>query len=474
MEEARKYKRLIESIGNEYFFYSHDINGKYSYMSPAVENILGYPVQEAINGLVQHLTDSELNKKTIETLQKSAIGEQQKTFELELFTKERKVKVIEITESPLFDKNGKLISIDGVAHEITRRKKNENLIKKQNKELQKQKEELVETIQNLKETQAQLVQSEKMGALGHLIAGIAHEINTPIGAINASVSNISASLDSSMQNLYTLFTKQSKTELIVFLRIIELIDNTKVSLTSKEKRLYKKQIRLKLEEAGYENSYALTESLIYLDLYREMDRILPLITKIDNPELVLKSIKYIYSIRKNSDNIKMAVDKASTIVFALKKFSHKDQGGSKEKANVADNIETVLVLLQNKLKQGIDVIKNYEEIPLINCYPDELVQVWTNLITNAIHAMENSGQLTIAIKNQGEKVKISITDNGMGIPDKIKEKIFEPFFTTKKAGEGTGIGLDLVAKIIKKHNAVLDLESKVGIGTTFTILLPIN
>lgn len=443
-------------------------------MSPAVENILGYPVQEAINGLVQHLTDSELNKKTIETLQKSAIGEQQKTFELELFTKERKVKVIEITESPLFDKNGKLISIDGVAHEITRRKKNENLIKKQNKELQKQKEELVETIQNLKETQAQLVQSEKMGALGHLIAGIAHEINTPIGAINASVSNISASLDSSMQNLYTLFTKQSKTELIVFLRIIELIDNTKVSLTSKEKRLYKKQIRLKLEEAGYENSYALTESLIYLDLYREMDRILPLITKIDNPELVLKSIKYIYSIRKNSDNIKMAVDKASTIVFALKKFSHKDQGGSKEKANVADNIETVLVLLQNKLKQGIDVIKNYEEIPLINCYPDELVQVWTNLITNAIHAMENSGQLTIAIKNQGEKVKISITDNGMGIPDKIKEKIFEPFFTTKKAGEGTGIGLDLVAKIIKKHNAVLDLESKVGIGTTFTILLPIN
>jgi signal transduction histidine kinase len=218
----------------------------------------------------------------------------------------------------------------------------------------------------------------------------------------------------------------------------------------------------------------LTELLIYLNLYEEVDTVLSLLKRIKNPEFVLKSVKDIYSVRKNSENIKLAVDKASTIVFALKKFAHKDQRGDKEKANLIDNIETVLVLLHNRLKQGIEISKDYDEIPMINCYPDELIQVWTNLITNSIQAMNNQGELSIAVRNLGEKVTISITDNGPGIPDDIKEKIFEPFFTTKKAGEGTGIGLDLVAKIIEKHEATLDLKSEIGVGTTFIITLPVN
>lgn len=487
MEDFKKYKRLIESLENEYFFYSHNLAGEYLYISPSVEKVLGYSVEEAYGGLVKHMTDSELNAKTIKTLKKSASGLKQKTFELELYTKDKKTKVIQITESPLLNSQGNLVSIEGVAHDITESKKKAKIIKEQNEELKKREKELSQsliemtatkaelenTIQNLKETQAQLIQSEKMGALGHLIAGIAHEINTPIGAINASVGNISASIDASMQNLYSLFTKLSKKELIIFLRIMKMIDIKKPSLTSKEKRKYKKEIRQILDNKGITNSFSLTELIIYMNLYDDVDRLIPLFD-VDDPEYIMESIKNIYSVRKNSENIKMAVDKASKIVFALKKFSHKDQGGDKEKANLVDNIEMVLILLHNKLKQGIDVAKEYDEIPLINCYPDELVQVWTNLIANSIQAMENEGNLTITIKNMGERIKVSIADTGTGIPDEIKEKIFEPFFTTKKAGEGTGIGLDLVAKIIEKHNATLDFDSKVGVGTTFTITLPVN
>ncbi len=472
MEDQQKYKRLIESLENEYFFYSHTLDGKYLYISPSVEKVLGYTVEEAFEGIVKHMTESNLNKRTIETLKKSASGEKQKTFEFELYTKNREVKVIEITESPLFNEDGNIATIEGVAHDITERKNFEKIITGQNIELRKQKEELQETLLNLKKTQSQLIQSEKMGALGNLIAGIAHEINTPLGAINASVGNISGSLDSSMQNLYKLITELSKKELVIFLRILDLMKKDKTSLTSKEKRQIKKEIQQKLTNSGATDPYSLAETLMYLDLYNEVDQIIAML-EVESPEFILKAVKDIYSVRKNTENIKLAVEKASKVVFALKKFVHKDQAGEKEKADIFENIETVLTLQYNQLKQGIEVVRNYGEVPQINCYPDELVQVWINLVSNAIHAMNNRGTLTISVKNENEWVKIQVSDTGHGIPEEIRERIFEPFFTTKKSGEGTGIGLDIVKRIIDKHNAKIELESIVGEGTTFTVLLPL-
>ncbi len=632
MENSNKYKRLIESLENEYFFYSHNLNGEYLYMSPSVEKVLGYTVDEAKQGLVKHMTNSEANKQTIETLKKSATGEKQQTFEFELYTKSREIKIIEITESPNYNNKGEIVSIDGVAHDITERTKYERIIQQQNQELKRQDEklrkqleelivknenidnlkkeledrsqlliniineipekiflkdsngkfllannnaaasyglkpseiigksdtdiyppekasekinrireilksgnphsyeegdfdkkdglivstrmkpfklndgstgvlgiqvditqvkkneielkkinveltsrtdELNQTLENLKETQSQLVQSEKMRALGNLIAGIAHEVNTPIGAINASVSNISAALDSSMSNLFNLFTKLTKKELLIFLRITALMEKSKPAPTSKERRQYKKEVQQKLEKAGCIHVYSVTDLIMYLNLYDETDKVISMLD-VKNPEFILKSIKDIYSVRKNTENIKLAVDKASKLVFALKKFAHKEQNLEKDQADLIENIETVLILHHNQLKQAIEVVKDYDHIPLIACYPDELVQVWTNLISNAIHAMNYAGTLRISIKNQKTHIKVSIQDSGHGIPKEIRERIFEPFFTTKKSGEGTGIGLDIVKRILDKHQAKLELESEIGGGTTFHVLLPVN
>ncbi|MBT3260200.1 MAG: GHKL domain-containing protein, partial [Deltaproteobacteria bacterium] len=107
-------------------------------------------------------------------------------------------------------------------------------------------------------------------------------------------------------------------------------------------------------------------------------------------------------------------------------------------------------------------------------YPDELTQVWTNLIHNALQAMKNQGDLTVkTIENDGI-IRVSVSDTGTGIPEEIRGKIFQPFYTTKAAGEGSGLGLDIVSKIVKKHNGTIDFESEIGTGTTFTVSLPVD
>ena len=142
--------------------------------------------------------------------------------------------------------------------------------------------------------------------------------------------------------------------------------------------------------------------------------------------------------------------------------------------NITEGIETVLTLYQNQIKQGVEVVRNYQaQLPAVLCYPDELNQVWTNLIHNALQAMDNQGTLTIDAVQQDTSVLVKITDSGKGIPPEILPKIFEPFFTTKPAGEGSGLGLDIVKKIIEKHQGKIDVESVPG-TTAFTVSLPIN
>lgn len=160
-------------------------------------------------------------------------------------------------------------------------------------------------------------------------------------------------------------------------------------------------------------------------------------------------------------------------LYALKNFSHFDSTGKKIKASVQDTIETVLTIYQNQLKRGITLTKNYEDIPPILCYPDDLLHVWTNLIYNSLQAMSFTGNLVITIKDCGEEVMVSLQDSGPGINPNIREKIFEPFFTTKPPGEGSGLGLDIVNKIVKRHGGRIDLTSKPG-ETIFSIYLPIG
>ncbi|NJK69634.1 MAG: AAA family ATPase [Microcoleus sp. SU_5_3] len=363
-----------------------------------------------------------------------------------------------------------VIPVDGkeilhtVWREIGARKQAEAALYQKNQELR-------DTLQQLEATQEELIQSEKMAALGQLVAGVAHEVNTPLGAIRSSAGNVSKFLDQTLEHLPELFQSFSPEEGQIFSDLLERSLQQESTLSTKEERKLKRALRSQLETSEIEAADTVADRLVMMGVYDQIDTFVPLLQKPDSLHILETAYK-LSELKRGIATINIATDRASKVVFALKTYARYEQSGEKTTASIAEGMETILTLYQNQLKQGIEVVRNYAEILPILCYPDELNQVWTNLVHNALQAMDYRGTLTIGLSEQDRLVKISVTDSGKGIPEEIKAKIFEPFFTTKPAGEGSGLGLDIVKKIVEKHQGKIEVESIPG-KTTFNIFLPI-
>ncbi|NEP59240.1 MAG: GHKL domain-containing protein [Symploca sp. SIO2G7] len=312
-----------------------------------------------------------------------------------------------------------------------------------------------------------------MAALGQLIAGVAHEINTPLGAIGASISNISTALDNSLQQLPQLFQQISAQRQDDFFALLAVNEGRKEELSFREERKLRRALKKELEDLGIEDADIAANNLVKLGI--NQDNITPFIPLLQDPNhnLILKTAYNLALQQNNSKNIQLAVERASKIVFALKSYARQDKSSTMTIAQITDGIDLVLTLYQGQFKQGIEVVKKYQQVPEILCYAEELNQVWTNLIHNATQAMNNQGKLEIAVAEQENQIVVQVTDSGCGIPPEIQDKIFEPFFTTKPVGEGSGLGLDIVRKIVDKHQGKVEVESELG-QTTFTVYLPIS
>ena len=171
--------------------------------------------------------------------------------------------------------------------------------------------------------------------------------------------------------------------------------------------------------------------------------------------------------------IQSGTDRVINIVSRLRSFIHLDEAELK-KVDIHEGIEDALVLVQHELKNNINVLKNYGEIPPFSCYPRQLNQVFLNVLLNSIQAIEGDGTITITTYRKDNKVHISFADDGVGIPKENMDKVFDPGFTTKGVGVGTGLGLSICYKIIKNHGGEIKLESELGRGSKFTIILPLD
>ncbi|NJR65377.1 MAG: hypothetical protein HC772_08785 [Leptolyngbyaceae cyanobacterium CRU_2_3] len=245
-------------------------------------------------------------------------------------------------------------------------------------------------------------------------------------------------------------------------------------MTAREKRQWKRSLADQLTVHGIDNARVVADTLVDVGIYDQIDDFLPLL-KDPHADFILQLAYNLARLQGNSQNIVTAVERAAKVVFALKNYARYDHSGQKMLAQLTDGLETILTLYYNQIKQGIEVIRHYDPVPPILCYPDELNQVWTNLIHNAIQAMNGRGRLEIAVRQstlpEGAFAIVSIADTGCGIPPDIMPRIFEPFFTTKPAGEGNGLGLDISREIIDRHGGHIDIESQPG-HTQFQVWLP--
>ena len=469
-EKEEKYKLLFNKASDFVFFYDIEKDstpGKFLEVNDYTVNRLGYAKEELLNMSLRDLTDGVLWDNEPEADE----SEGNKKYEQIWNTKRGDAINVEIVSHTFKIKN-KDIGM-AIARDITERKQVEEEIRFNNEELVNQKENLEALVDNLTQTQEQLIHSEKMAALGQLITGVAHEINTPLGAIKASIGNLNDSLGKAISALPVLLEKQTSDAMRLFVKILGFKFSPIDDLTTREKRMIRKELIINLENNGIKSTDTIADLLTYLNIHDRTDELLPLLRMPDAVE-ILKAARNFMSIIKNTNTITLAADKAAKVVFALKKYAHRDIIEDKIPTDIIDGLETVLTLYHNLLKQGVEVIRKYDKLSVIEGYPDDLNQIWTNLIHNSIQAMDLKGTLTITTRNEGEYISVSIADTGCGIEPDIRDKIFEPFFTTKKQGEGSGLGLDIVKRIVEKHNGIITFTSELGQGTEFIIKLPVK
>jgi len=304
------------------------------------------------------------------------------------------------------------------AEALAMAQENERLIREQNQELEHKVKErtaaLQESNDTLKRTQVQLVQSEKMASIGQLTAGIAHEINNPINFITSNIGPLRRNLS----------------------EVVETINAYRSASNAEEVA----KVRTEEERAGIQESI------------EELDGIM--------------------------HSVNEGAQRTAEIVRGLRNFSRLDEGDLKD-ADLNDGLRSTLAVLAPQYRGSVELVLELSELPKVECFPGKINQVFMNVMNNAAQATlaradGRPRKVTVRTAAGDDCVIVRISDTGIGMSDDIKAKIFEPFFTTKPVGEGTGLGLAIVYGIIIEHSGHIDVESNPGLGTIFTITLPLR
>lgn len=329
-----------------------------------------------------------------------------------------------------------------------------------------------ETLHALQQAQAQLVQQEKMASLGGLVAGFAHQLNTPIVAVKSSGQNISDALLRTLEELPQLIQTLDHETWAHFITLIRQQHHE--ILNSREERALVRSLSAKLQAEGIDDAARKAAILVQLRASELPEQALPLLRHAQS-ERILSCASHLSIILSNAFNIDTATLRMAKIIAALKIFSGIEQTQDKTESHLHQGIDMALEQFQSQMQNKVELVRDYQTIAPLRCLPDQLDQVWSNLIHNALQAMAYHGRLSISVRADSGQIQVAISDTGPGIAQAIRERIFDAFFSTKSMGEGIGLGLAIVRKIIDRHGgsvAVQDAGVDGRSGTTFLVVLP--
>jgi signal transduction histidine kinase len=318
-----------------------------------------------------------------------------------------------------------------------------------------------------------VVQQEKLAALGRLSAGLAHELNNPAAAAKRAASDLRTALRTRDRHAISLIRLLSEDVVGQNLRLVQEVGQREpVRLDPIARGELEDSVIDWLIEHGVEDGYDLGAALVDASVtIADLEALSERVPAEELPDAV-SWLEAATTADELSRVIELSVDRISELVTAIKEYTFMDRDGQQE-VDLHQGLDNTLLMLHHELKTGIEVIREYDEsLPKVCAYGSELNQVWTNLIANAAQAMEGKGELRIRTSRDGDRVKVEIVDNGPGIPDEIKDRIFEPFFTTKGVGMGSGLGLDIVRRIVWHNGGDVRVQSEPG-ETRFYVKLPV-
>ncbi len=332
--------------------------------------------------------------------------------------------------------------------------------------------------ERLQHTEAMLRQHEKLSALGTLAAGLAHELNNPAAAIRRSAEQLGDLLEKWQllsHEVGRLAVEQAQKNELARLRA-ELIERggNELGLSSLERSDRETELESWLEDHGIERAWEWTATLVARgwtpdDLGPTREAF-----GADHFATLVKWLGCSSEALSLTDEISRASGRISDIVSTVKTYSYLDQGPEQD-VDVHQGLEDTLVILRHKTGEGIRIVREFDpDLPEIEAFGSELTQVWTNLIDNAIDALDGEGSITLQTRALGDEIAVSVCDDGPGIPENIQDRIFDPFFTTKPPGVGTGLGLHISYTVVtQRHGGSIDVESEPG-RTCFIIRLPVQ
>lgn len=472
-EELERSKLLFEASRDAILLVEA---GEITDLNPAAASLLDAPSAEKTKGLklLELAADAQPDALSLEARIKAFLeNDEADLFECRLRTLSGKEFEAEALLSALEYHGRTMMQV--VLRDITERKQLERNLQELNDSLESKVRErtdkLQQAVKELQKTENQLAETEKMAVLGNLLAGITHEMKTPLGALKAASGNVAEILPEFLRALPVMRGQLDESEFALMAGALDTALNKPYWLDARKERQARKELAAQLEAAGAEPAAEIAAALARAGIIDELELFLPLF-QTSYASRAADLVRQTNEMSADLKNIGVASDKLEDLLNALRRYATGVGGETPEAVSVAEGLQVILTLYQHLINRGVELELILDETMEVMALPDELGQVWTNLINNALEAMDYSGRLAVRAMEENGRARVEIEDSGPGIPAEARPRIFESFYSTKGKGKSSGMGLDICKKIVEGYGGSIAFESAPG-RTVFIVELPL-